>query len=158
MSLVDRMVSLNARLQAIPDRLGVPQIRNLMVRHVSLDSGLLVSTTDSLFAPKPYIQNVPSRLVGLEIGGNITVRDDDFQVTGIPRSYSQDFLQKDVQYYVIDPLTGNSGEIIYDNIGNPAQGVFCKLLQLRDNELLTWNLILRRMADQYDVAQSTVDY
>lgn len=165
MALVDRMVTLNARLQSIPIRLGVPQFRDLMVRHVELDQDLMGVRTDELLAPRPQVANVPTRLVGLGLAagrsqlssGDIVIAQDDFQVTGIPRSYSLDYLQKDVEFYVINPPIVE-GSITYDSRDNPAGGIFCKLLTVRDNELLTWNLILRKMVDHYDLSTGTVDY
>ena len=156
MALIDRMVGLQARLTDIPVRLGVPQYRDLLIRHATLGPDLLKSHTDTLLQPKPKITNVPTRLVGLDIGGGgafqggggITIAQDDFQVTGIPRSYSQSFLEKDVQYYVIDPAIV-AGAVQYDSKGNPAAGIFCKLLTLRDKDLLTWSAILRRVKDHY---------
>lgn len=165
MALIDRMITLNAKLQSIPIRFGVPQYRSLLIRHVELDEDLLGIRSDSLILPKPQVANVPTRLVGLGLSagrpgvssGDITVAQDDFQVTGIPRSYSLDFLQKDVEFYVIDPAI-SGGAIAYDTRGNPSAGIFCRLLTVRDNELLTWSLLLRRMADHYDLTQTTVDY
>lgn len=157
MSLVDRMVALNARLQSIPIRLGVPQHRGLLIRHVSLDADLLETPDDQLIEPKPYIQTVPTRLVGLELAGNITIAQDDFQITGIPRSYSLDFLQRNVSYYCIDPAIA-SGEILYDSKGNPASGIFCKLLSVSDRDLLTWGLILRKLRDHYQGEQTEVNW
>lgn len=156
MALIDRMVALNSRLQAIPIRLGVPQYRNLLIRHTVLGLDFLETSSDSLFDPRPQIQTVPTRLVGLELGGGgafqatggITIAQDDFQVTGIPRSYSLDFLTKDVEFFVIDPAIAG-GEILYDAQGNPAGGYFCKCLSVSDKDLLTWELLLRKVKDHY---------
>lgn len=158
MSLIDRMTALNARLVGIPIRLGVPQYRNLLVRHVFLDDDLLeTSHEDTLFQPRPTIDSVPMRLVGLDLGRGITVEQSDFQIAGIPRSYSLDFLQANVGFYVVDPAQSVSGAIAYDSRGNP-QGTMCKLLHVDDQDLLTWTLLLRNFRDTYDTSQTTVNY
>jgi hypothetical protein len=165
MSLIDRMVALNARLTSIPVRFGVPQYRSLLIRHVSLDEDLIESFTDVLIQPKPYVETVPTRLVGLPVGsggafqasGGITIAQDDFQISGLPRSYSLDFFQKDVEFVVIDPAIA-ADEILYDANGNPAAGIFCKILTVIDKDLLTWSLIARRVNDHYDINQTSVDY
>lgn len=163
MSLIDRMVALNARLTSIPERFGVPQYRSILIRHIELDESLIESFTDTLLNPKPFVQTVPTRLVGLPVGGafqasgGITIAQDDFQITNIPRSYSLDFFQKDVEYLVIDPAIA-ADEILYDTQGNPAGGIFCKILTVRDKDLLTWSLIARRVNDHYDISQISVDF
>lgn len=158
MSLIQRMTALNARLTQIPIRLGVPQYRDLLIRHVSLDDDLLeTSHTDTLLQPKPLIRNAGSDVVGLDVGRGILVEQRDFQVLGIPRSYGLEFLQNDVGCYVIDPVRDANGAIALDSRGNP-QGIFCKLLTVRDKQLLTWEIILRQFNDHYDVSQTVVDY
>lgn len=166
MALVDRMVALNARLTGIPIRLGVPQYQTLMIRHVVLDGALLKDVTDTLLEPKTHITTVPQKLVGLPTGGvgafqasgGITISLEDFQVTGIPRSYSLEFLRDNVDVYVIDPPIGADGAIAYDSKGNPASGIFCKLLHIEDKDLLTWSLILRQVRDHYVDGVSEVLY
>ncbi|MBE9178677.1 hypothetical protein IQ268_08905 [Oculatella sp. LEGE 06141] len=167
MALIDRMTALNARLTSIPVRLGVPQHKTLLIRHVELDDDLLATShTDALIEPKPYITQVPAKLVGLEIGSSgafqsssgITISQEDYQVTGIPRSYSLQFLQENVDVYVIDPPMDALGAIAYDSKGNPASGDFCKLLTVMDKELLTWTLILRKVRDHYVDQTVTVNY
>ena len=172
MSLIDRMVALNAKLTSIPIRLGDPGYRNLLVRHSTLDDDLLGSSIDTLFEPKPLIKNVPTRLVGLEVGGNsigggfqsgaISIAQDDFQVSNIPRSYALSFLTQDVDFFVIDPAVVAAGdgslEVLYDARGLPAGGFFCRVLSVSDRDALTWSLILRRHADHYDSDRERVDY
>lgn len=157
-TLIERMTALNARLQSIPVRLGVPQHRDLLIRHVALDDDLLATSyTDTLFEPKPFIDSVPMRLVGLDVGKGIIIEQSDFKVAGIPRSYSLNFLQVDVGFYVVDPVRDVSGAIAYDSKGNP-QGTICKLLHVDDQDMLTWTLLLRGFRDRYDTTQTTVNY
>jgi hypothetical protein len=156
MSLVDRMVVLNARLTSIPIRLGVKQHRNLLVRHACLYNGLLADFTDTLLAPKPYIETVPERMIGLSLSGGgafnsglgVTIAQDDFLASNIPRSYSLEFLREGVQFFVIDPVLDEMGAASLDLKGNP-EGITCKCVHIDDKDLLTWTLILRKVRDHY---------
>lgn len=167
MSLIDRMIGLKARLQGIPERMGVPQYRSLLIRHTILDDDLLPSHTDTLIQPKPWIQSVPTRLVGFEIagasGGSISINADDYQVKEVPRSYAKDFFEKDVSLVVIDPAlaidpTTGAAEVLYNSQGEPAGGIYCKILTVRDDELLSWSLLLREYSDRVDLDNLSINW
>jgi hypothetical protein len=157
MSLIDNMVALNARLTAIPVRLGLKQHRDLLIRHSRLHHGLLADFCDTVLEPKPYIESVPQSMVGMELDGSqgqqsslgIRISKDDFLASNIPRSYSLEFLREGVEFFVIDPPLDDSDRPIYDGKGNPSGGIFCKCVHVDDRDLLTWTLILRKFRDHY---------
>lgn len=147
MALIDNMIALNARLQSIPIRFAVPQHRQLLIRHVTLDDIATEPTiADTLITPQPEIMNVEPRLVGFQFGDGIEIRNDDYQVMGIPRSYNREFLRDDVEWYAIAPnIVG--GAVQYDDCDRPLGAELCKCLHVDDRDLLTWSLVLRRLKD-----------
>lgn len=156
MALVDRMVQLNARLTSIPIRFGVPQYRPVLVRHLSLDAGLNTVEADTLLEPLPYVENVSPRLVSSEFGMNLKLREDDYKVSNIPRTYSADFFTQNVEFFAIDVTQDDSDNVIYDECNNPKDATLCKLAHLDSKELLTWTLILRKIRDGVDASQVDV--
>ena len=152
MALIDNMIALNARLTAIPIRFGVPQYRPLLIRHVTLDATATEpTTTDTLITPQPMVQNVTPNLVGLQFGdSSVEIRNDDYSVTGIPRTYTREFLTNDVEFYAIL----ESETVTYDDRGMPINAELCKCLHVGDRELLTWNLTLRKLKDNHDNSES----
>jgi hypothetical protein len=147
--LIQKMTTLRARLSKIPVRFGVPSYRNVLIRHVELESDLTEHHTDEVFA-NVKVTTVPPRYVGLSVGGRndgITIAQNDFKAE-IPREYSREFIEKDVLYFVIDPPMVD-GEVLYSG-NEPAGGIFCKLVTIDDKEDTLWILILRKVRDTPD--------
>lgn len=154
MALIQRMTALQVRLNKIPVRLGVPSFQSLLIRHGELDDDLLVENhTDEVFE-NIKITSVPPRYVGLSVGSGangISIAQNDFKAV-IPRTYSREFLEKDVLFFVVNPPMAE-GEVIYNpNTQEPAGGIFCRLVMIDDLKDTVWTVILRQFRDGIDEA------
>jgi len=155
MALIDNMIALNARLTAIPIRFGVPQYQPLLIRHITLGATATEPTiADTLIEPQPMIKNVSPNQVAYKFGdGALELREDDYMVTGIPRTYSREFLRDDVEWYAIAP-TIVDGVVQYDEAGHPVGAERCKCIYVDDGKLLTWELVLRKLKDGFDTSDT----
>lgn len=144
-NLVGRMTKLKARLIKLPTSFGVPQYRNVAIRtktQVTLPSGMFSNTlTDTLIMPKPKVMNVPWKMVGLEASDNVVVGVNDWKIE-IVRTL--DFPSvKDIEFIIVDPVFNELNQII--------DGLKCKVIQVSENDIVDWNLVVRHYKDSYTI-------
>lgn len=147
--LVDRMIKLQERLGALHTNFGEQQYRPVVIKKVTNEPNPQDRYT--LIQPNPRIDNVPQRLVGLEISQNIYIKATDIQVSEIPRSKPEKWLTQDVEYYVIDPLFNHLGELALDEKENAVQPdqEFYRPLFVNTKDVVTYTVILRKLKDHY---------
>lgn len=144
----DHMASLYEDVLALEVDLGMPQRRNLVIRHSDSKAKTI---QDYLINPRPYITSVPIKLVGMMFG-NITVSQNDFLVE-IPRTSPENlFVKKEGEArvtFIIDPPLTENGQINYSNPATKliSSGIKCRLLYLDGNDPIIWKLILTKEKD-----------
>lgn len=145
MSLISDLTQLKADLHSIPTDLGLPQYRQIVIRKVLLPDGEIIPQfKDFLLSQKVHVVNIPTRFVGLELTRNsIVISEDDLFCKNLPRLYSKTFLEQDIEFYVVDPVFNESGQVI--------DGIRCQLLDVRDNRTLSWQLMLRKDPDNSQI-------
>lgn len=152
MSLFDRLAAIEQRGFSIAERLGMPQHRNVVVRHQSLDDNRMPLIQDTLLAPKPYVTSASPRLVGLLIGNDeqaVSVSATDLTIE-VPRTidYSM-FVREDnkrAKVIIDPPVTG--GSLSYENsITKELKGVHGRIIHIDDSDSTIWTLVVRRERD-----------
>lgn len=172
--LVDRFIAnkqidgrdgLYTRLKSrLPVRFGVHQASHaLFVRHTTIDPITLEpKSTDSKLVAH-HISTVDRSLIGLSLGGasmdGIQVAANDWQVQGIPRSYSREWLTKDVQWFALDPELNPDGSMKLQD-GQPIGGLLLKLILLQDRpkNYLAWDMVMREFSDRSEVVAEHICY
>lgn len=149
-SLYKRLTAIDDRIADMESMLGLPQRRNLLLRHSTLANNARVYT-DTIIEPQPYITNVSPRLVGLQIG-KVEVSITDFQCE-ISRSIPLDLLiRTDNQRVIaiIDPPVDIAGRVIYSHAATKTidGGIPCRVLNVRDDDSTVWRCILQKEIDQ----------
>jgi hypothetical protein len=150
----------------LPVRFGVPQASHrLMIRRTILNEDLLATPKHTDHILHCHSISTPSRdLIGLNLGGangdGVQVAANDWAVMGLPRSYTREFLTKDVQWWAMDYDVDGAGCIVYDSDGLPKGGVLLKSIFIKDNpkNLLAWEIVLREWSDRGDTATQFVNY
>ena len=87
--------------------------------------------------PKPIIDRVPPATAAA-FNTNLQVKIDDLQVSGISRRYPRELIVGTGVSYFID------SELLIDRIVGGFEAEFVSIEEMA----LTWNLILRRRADE----------
>lgn len=162
---IDGKDGLYTRLKSrLPVRFGVHQAcHTLIVRHTTIDPETLEETTTDSKLVAHHISTVDRSLIGLTIGGasmdGIQVAANDWQVQGIPRSYSREWLTKDVQWFVLDPELNTDGTMKLNN-GQPVGGTMLKLILLQDKpkNYLAWDMVMREFSDRSEVVAEHICY
>ncbi|AUT00895.1 hypothetical protein CLI64_11070 [Nostoc sp. CENA543] len=156
MTLYEKLAKVEAKVGGIEEKLGLPQRRHLLVRRIVHNHTAKTSTiTDTLISPRPYITNVPPRLVNLQVASegvdNLFISASDLQAE-IPRTYPKSFFTVHggvKTMYMVDPPLTQDGAIAYANpITKTLDGYFSKLIYLSDNDPTRWILVLRMEADR----------
>lgn len=137
----------------LPVRFGVPQASHRLMIRRSVLNGTIRSNTDHILVCHSI--STPSRdLIGLNLGSaspaGIEIAANDWLVKGVPRSYSREFLTKDVQWWAMDFEVDSAGNPCYDSDGLPMGGLILKSILIKDepNNLLAWSIVLREWADR----------
>lgn len=123
-TLVGRLTKVGARLSVLPDRLGHPGYRTIVLRRDNVYTELL---------PRPQITQVDPRKIGTFLSDNVEIVSDDLVVSGIPRTYDQDLLASatyllDAELQPDGPWVGQRAEVIY----------------LDKSDLITYSVTIRR--------------
>ena len=150
----------------LPVRFGVPQASHrLMIRRTVLDAANLAKPCHTDHILVCHSISTPGRdLIGLNLGGatgaGIEIAANDWLVTGIPRSYTREFLTKDVQWWAMDFDADSAGNPCYDTDGLPMGGIILKSIFIKDEpkNLLAWSIVLREWSDRASTAIATGSY
>jgi hypothetical protein len=150
----------------LPVRFGVPQASHrLMIRRTILDEKDLSKPCHTDHILVCHSISTPGRdLIGLNLGGatgaGIEIAANDWLVTGIPRSYTRDFLTKDVQWWAMDFDADNIGNPCYGTDKLPKGGILLKSIFIKDEpkNLLAWSIVLREWSDRASTAISAGSY
>jgi hypothetical protein len=154
MTLYQKLAEVESKVAGIEVALGIPERRNLLVRHQILNQTTRVyDYTDTLILPQPYITSVPLRLVNLPIEGanSITIQINDIQVE-IPRTFSKSLFTPEenttTARFILDPPISNN-QVIYTNPTTKtiSGATFYRMIMLMDNDPTLWKLILRKEKD-----------
>lgn len=123
MSLIERLTLVNARLQALPDRLGVPFYETVVL--VKPDG------TQEVLVPRPSVKQVSPREATNFLGSAVEVFSDDVWLEGIPRTYSEDTLKR--SRFLLKALPS----------GNTWVGTKAELVYLDRLDLLSFRVLVR---------------
>ncbi|NJN88965.1 MAG: hypothetical protein HC878_00320 [Leptolyngbyaceae cyanobacterium SL_5_14] len=147
--LVDRMIKLQTGLGQLHTNFGEQQYRPTIIKKVT--NSVIPLDRYHLMVPNPRIDNVPQRLLGLEIAENIYIKATDIQISEVPRSEPEQWFTEDVEYYVIDPEFNHLGELALDDKDNAIQKYqqFYKPLFINTKDVVTFTIILRKLKDHY---------
>jgi hypothetical protein len=163
---IDGKDGLYTRLKSrLPVRFGVHQASHtLIIRHTTIDPVTLTQkSTDSKLVAH-HISTVDRGLIGLSLGGaamdGIQVAANDWQVQGVPRSYSRQWLTKDVQWFCLDPELNTDGSVKLNASGDPIGGTMLKLILLQDKpkNYLAWDMVMREFSDRSEVVAEHICY
>lgn len=123
MSLIERLTIVNARLQALPDGLGVPFYQDVVL--VRPDG------VQELLTPRPRVMQVTPRDQTAFLGSAVEVFPDDLWLEGIPRTYPEETLKRSRFL-----LKAQSDGVIWT-------GTKAELLWLDRKDLLSFRLLVR---------------
>jgi len=138
---MQQMVGLRDSVAPLAGVWGIPTVRSLILRKrfASDTEGLVTEFVE--ITPRVHIDTVSPRLANA-FQSSIQIEIDDFQVSGISRSYSRsDLVGTSIAYFVDGVLTDDGSAI--------ASGIECDFIAITESSL-TWDLILRRKADDRD--------
>ncbi|MEA5603707.1 hypothetical protein [Nostoc sp. UHCC 0252] len=121
MNLYEKLAKIENKLGSVEERLGIPQRKNLLVRHTSTDPVTRAPfIEDTLILPKPYITSVAPRFVNMQIAiegaDSIYITVNDLQVE-IPRVYPITLFQPEGRtraLFILNPSV-TYGTINYSN-------------------------------------------
>lgn len=143
-NLYDRINRANDKAASMDARLGHPNRRNLLIRHLSLNASYQSVTEDTLITPSPLITTPSPQLIGLVIGNDqqgVTVSANDY-LAEVSRSipYSM-FVREDGRRVkaFIDPVMIN---------GLMTSGNEVSIIHIDDRDCCFWKLILRKIKDK----------
>lgn len=128
-NLVDRLITLRARLGALPVRLGVPQYQHPVV--------LSLGGTYEPMEPAPKVDLVSptgtSRFfsTGTWLTDQVQIQGDEYLVTGVPRTYSLEDLREAL--WLVDAVPGPN---------NTWTGQRCTCVWVDRNLTVTWSAVL----------------
>jgi hypothetical protein len=122
-SLIERLTIVNARLQALPDRLGVPFYEDMVL--VRPDGSM------ELIAPRPQVKGVTPRDATGFLGSSVEIFPDDVWLVGIPRTYSEDDLKR--SRFILKALPS----------GETWVGTKAELIWLDRSDLLSFRVLVR---------------
>lgn len=155
MSLYAKLAKVEEKVAFIEGNLGLPQRRNLLVRHQVLNTNTRqVVITDTLLSPKPYIATIPPRFVNLPVAiegaDSIYLSVNDLLVE-LPRTFPKSLFtpggNTTVRFVLEPPISNNL--VVYTNpTTKTIEGaVYYVLAVLLDDDPTLWKLILRKNKD-----------
>lgn len=156
MSLYSKLAEVEGKVAQIEDKLGLPQRRNLLVRHEAYNhSTRLATITDTLISPKPYITSISPRFANLPVGiegssNSIYLAISDLQVE-VPRTLPKNLFIPVVDttiHFVLEPPVNNN-QVVYSNPTTKEidGAVFYTMVMFMDDDPTRWKLILRKLRD-----------
>lgn len=123
-TLVDRLRSVNDRLQVLPARLGVPQYAQVVLK---------LEDTYTVLTPQPLMLEIDPRRVGQFLANNVEIGADDLVLKGVSRAYSDDLLIEAT--YLLNATQDGAGK---------WTGTKAECLNLDRSRLLDYTVLVRR--------------
>jgi hypothetical protein len=138
-SFIAQMVGLRDMTAKLSASFGVPVVRSLVLRRRINRSGVIVTSFVEI-SPQPVIDLVGPRLASAFQNSSIVLEIDDYQISGISRSYSRsEIVDTGITYFVDGVLSEDKTTLL--------SGIECDFISILE-ETLCWRLVLRRKPDQ----------
>jgi hypothetical protein len=139
---MQQMIELRDAIAPLAGELGMATARSLVISRRELQSGgedepprLCINFVE--VSPKPIIERVPPSLAS-SFNGVQQIKIDDLQVFGISRKYPREWIVGTGISYFVDAT------LLYEQVRG---GFECEFVSIEELPL-SWNLILRRRADE----------
>jgi len=144
MTLIQDLQKLKDELIQLPEQLGMPQYRPVVIRKL-LDNGLFF---DEMLVPTPKVGKVSANDFGsstdLEFlsGGTVDITAKDFLLKHVSRvRYTYEFLSEKVEYYIVDY------EKKWEGNQQTVSGIRCKPVLVDESGTTSYKILLKRLAD-----------
>jgi hypothetical protein len=85
MALVQRLVAVNDRMQALADSFGIPQYGNVV---------MVYNNTQTLLTPRPKVMSMTRQEVISFMTNNVEINDDDRWLEGVSRAIPESQLEQ----------------------------------------------------------------
>ncbi|AFY49002.1 hypothetical protein Nos7524_3202 [Nostoc sp. PCC 7524] len=155
-SLYQKLSQIEGKMAEIDIRLGIPQRRNLLIRHQSLNpTTRQLEIVDTLVQPKPLITSIPPKFVNLPVSiegaDSIFLSINDIQVE-IPRTHPKRLFIPEGNtraIFILEPPISNNQVVYINPATKTINGAdIYRLVVLMENDPTLWKLILRRDKDK----------
>jgi hypothetical protein len=136
LSFVEQMMQLRDAIAPLGAEFGITTSRSLIIsrREVNQQS-ILIQFFEVL--PQPIIERVPPSMA-TNFNGNQQIKIDDLRVFGVTRKYPREWIVGTGISYFVDAT------LLHEQVKG---GFECEFVSIEEMPL-TWNLILRRRADE----------
>jgi hypothetical protein len=136
LNYVEQMIKLRDEIAPLGQAFGISTCRSLIISRREINGqAILIEFLE--VSPQPIIERV-SPYTATNFGGTQQIKIDDLQVSGISRQYPREWIVGTGISYFIDATL----------LHRQVKGGFeCEFVSIEEMPL-TWNLILRRRADE----------
>jgi hypothetical protein len=136
LNYVEQMINLRDAIAPLGQAFGIPTCRSLIISRREIND-VAISIEFLEVLPQPIIERV-SPYVATNFNGTQQIKIDDLQVYGISRKYPREWIIGTGISYFVDAT------LLHQQIRG---GFECEFVSVEEMPL-TWNLILRRRADE----------